>query len=391
MLTGSSNPRPRHYGRVRSGCTTCRARKVKCDEAKPICDNCTRLNRDCHYKMEIGKAHQTAPRPVLEAPSNLCQDVTYGHTPLRSAGLSRESSSHRLSSHGSSRSHGGKRDSCDRNAHHQDAGITQYSELPERTTSVLSPVKHDLPSSCVSRDIALTTTMDLLRARDDTSAPSVEFFIDHVECPGISPFDPVGWSLMKHRVADMSYLHREVRLAIVALSALCKAIHFRLSDQKALDSYHIAKDAANKYLRSSTNQSCVALIVMFLLSHFELLYSGAIVPFMKDQSTSFSNEMQLWMSDKGQHSELDSRLLVWLKIIFCTSLRGGGNSVVSHEIYQLIPYHETSARHIPFATNSPVDLTTQVYQLLSAPVFDFYFRLQISSGEIAMMTHYHRS
>lgn len=33
--------------RTKTGCWTCRERKVRCDEAKPICVNCTRLGLDC--------------------------------------------------------------------------------------------------------------------------------------------------------------------------------------------------------------------------------------------------------------------------------------------------------------------------------------------------------
>jgi hypothetical protein len=32
-----------------AGCFTCRARKVKCDLTRPICQTCTRLNLDCTY------------------------------------------------------------------------------------------------------------------------------------------------------------------------------------------------------------------------------------------------------------------------------------------------------------------------------------------------------
>ncbi|KAF7589186.1 hypothetical protein BBP40_004674 [Aspergillus hancockii] len=42
--TGRSGPRRR------TGCLTCRARKVRCDEAKPTCANCTRLRLQCIYK-----------------------------------------------------------------------------------------------------------------------------------------------------------------------------------------------------------------------------------------------------------------------------------------------------------------------------------------------------
>ncbi|KAL4921484.1 hypothetical protein BDW62DRAFT_219583 [Aspergillus aurantiobrunneus] len=35
--------------KVRTGCLVCKARRVKCDEAKPTCRNCVRSKRDCAY------------------------------------------------------------------------------------------------------------------------------------------------------------------------------------------------------------------------------------------------------------------------------------------------------------------------------------------------------
>lgn len=35
--------------KVRTGCSTCKARRVKCDEAKPICRRCDVGNRKCEY------------------------------------------------------------------------------------------------------------------------------------------------------------------------------------------------------------------------------------------------------------------------------------------------------------------------------------------------------
>jgi hypothetical protein len=36
-----------------TGCLTCRKRKVKCDEAKPVCSRCTRLQRQCVWSDEL--------------------------------------------------------------------------------------------------------------------------------------------------------------------------------------------------------------------------------------------------------------------------------------------------------------------------------------------------
>ncbi|KAK5957837.1 hypothetical protein OHC33_001026 [Knufia fluminis] len=38
------------HKKTRTGCVTCKARRVKCDEKKPICDRCSTLGRVCFYR-----------------------------------------------------------------------------------------------------------------------------------------------------------------------------------------------------------------------------------------------------------------------------------------------------------------------------------------------------
>ncbi|PYH83354.1 hypothetical protein BO82DRAFT_391017 [Aspergillus uvarum CBS 121591] len=40
---------PRKRKRVKTGCLTCRARKVKCDETHPVCNNCGNLDVECQW------------------------------------------------------------------------------------------------------------------------------------------------------------------------------------------------------------------------------------------------------------------------------------------------------------------------------------------------------
>ncbi|KAG7101382.1 putative transcriptional regulatory protein C15D4.02 like [Verticillium longisporum] len=48
-----------HGTKVRTGCLTCKKRKIKCDEAKPACARCTSTSRQCAgYEME----HQRSPQ-----------------------------------------------------------------------------------------------------------------------------------------------------------------------------------------------------------------------------------------------------------------------------------------------------------------------------------------
>ncbi|KAJ9654324.1 hypothetical protein H2198_006622 [Neophaeococcomyces mojaviensis] len=38
------------HKKTRTGCVTCKARRVKCDEKKPICDKCRALDKNCFYQ-----------------------------------------------------------------------------------------------------------------------------------------------------------------------------------------------------------------------------------------------------------------------------------------------------------------------------------------------------
>ncbi|KAK1634033.1 hypothetical protein BDP81DRAFT_463127 [Colletotrichum phormii] len=60
--------------RDRTGCVTCRTRRLKCDEKKPHCNNCTRLNLECgdllkrqHGRKRKEKAQTPAPKPAAQS------------------------------------------------------------------------------------------------------------------------------------------------------------------------------------------------------------------------------------------------------------------------------------------------------------------------------------
>lgn len=63
-------PRTRLPPRSRTGCWTCRTRKVKCDEGRPVCGQCSRLGHTCDYNPRLSFRDDT-PRIVERM-----QDVT---------------------------------------------------------------------------------------------------------------------------------------------------------------------------------------------------------------------------------------------------------------------------------------------------------------------------
>ncbi|GAB7333648.1 hypothetical protein MBLNU13_g05206t1 [Cladosporium sp. NU13] len=53
--------------RSRSGCRVCRAKKVRCDELRPICRRCARLDLDCDYTSVVRKKYTRRERRTNES------------------------------------------------------------------------------------------------------------------------------------------------------------------------------------------------------------------------------------------------------------------------------------------------------------------------------------
>ncbi|KAF9222571.1 hypothetical protein BS17DRAFT_802813 [Gyrodon lividus] len=50
------------YTRSKTGCLTCRVKKIKCDEAKPVCMRCTHGQRDCTWPEGVPTRKKPTPR-----------------------------------------------------------------------------------------------------------------------------------------------------------------------------------------------------------------------------------------------------------------------------------------------------------------------------------------
>lgn len=86
--------------RTKTGCLTCRKRRIKCDEGHPICRNCQKSKRECLgydpiFKQQPGPAQiQPAPSaaphqnsiPASAPPTSLPYQVPQGYAPAVSAG-----------------------------------------------------------------------------------------------------------------------------------------------------------------------------------------------------------------------------------------------------------------------------------------------------------------
>ncbi|KAF5531347.1 transcriptional regulatory moc3 [Fusarium napiforme] len=62
----ASKPRPRGRTKVKTGCATCRIRKIKCDEAKPFCEKCVKTGRKCDDYESVFRSFSSTPQPIAQ-------------------------------------------------------------------------------------------------------------------------------------------------------------------------------------------------------------------------------------------------------------------------------------------------------------------------------------
>ncbi|EXA33802.1 hypothetical protein FOVG_15102 [Fusarium oxysporum f. sp. pisi HDV247] len=389
-----------YRGRVRSGCLTCRARKVKCDEAKPVCNNCTRLQRQCTYK----------PRRVFRQTASADNSPPGQRSSFHFEGIPQASEAH------------------DINQSHSSPSLTDEYEL-QGTSRVLStertnqtpflyegrtnvdvtaclqkalqyrsavPIVNDnyerdeSPLNLISRDIELTTTLDILTLR--TQSPYMtELFLDTVECPGITPFDPINWKLAKQHIVHLGKSCLAISSGITAVATLCSGQVFALSTSESLSHYHSARKNAEELLEDDDKDFDLVLVAVFLLCMFELIHSGDIVPYLREPRLIFTQRLQAWTQTQSSRSELCIRIVTWLKILYSASFRGGAMGLLSVRVVSLLPNFTSPIPNLRPPVSQEPEISNHLYEVLSGPIFDFYCKLQTLSGEIAKLSLYHRS
>ncbi|KAJ6779758.1 hypothetical protein PWT90_06290 [Aphanocladium album] len=100
----NGQPRRRRWAsRARTGCLTCRARKVKCDEEKPVCRKCTSSGQECRGSQYSPSARSSPETTVIRTRQRA--PVTPPTTPPKSSKSSPPSKSTALQLFGSEQQH----------------------------------------------------------------------------------------------------------------------------------------------------------------------------------------------------------------------------------------------------------------------------------------------
>ena len=407
-MSSKGDQQTAYRGRVRSGCLTCRSRKVKCDERRPVCNNCTRLKRTCVYKPRQSRQRlnedQNPVVPLSASQSHRSGDDRKNEeeTPTPpicwslSNGLDTIITSDALTFSG-----GTTEQPWSPNQHpflspdNAKAKVTAQlgqtlQAQPTSATPRHNELGEDSPSALISRDIELTTTIDILAAGDISHQSSFSYFIDNLELPPITIYDCTNWADMKRYVVDLGASNSALSSAIIALTMLHKAVVYRLPFSKALSLYHSTKKAYTDIMEVESQEFEIILVTTFLLYLFEFIHYDTN-PILRVPHDGFLKGLKIWSESSLNRSLLSSRLILWMRLLHIITIRGGGRTLIAESVINLFPAHGTAMTDLPPLTNNPMDTSTYLFQLLSVPIFDVYCQLQAISAEIAGLSHYHRS
>lgn len=373
------NLNPTYRGRVRTGCLTCRSKRVKCTEEHPACKTCVRLRRDCVYEAPSPKARKVVPG--VRHRSRIVQ-AARALPPLRPLCTD--------SYEGETRS-----DDLHDVAVYPQQSLSHQDSLMPAVPSLRSPVVFDSSASpeaislLTSQDIHICTTIDWLSANDSFRALSFDYFLTDIDLPQITPVDPFEWRHVKEYICAKAKDHNELAAAITAVQLLWRAQMHALPISQAQTQRKTAEDMLESMLQNVRSDFEIAVLAMTVLSLF------CVVAFDEKQSVfSKFNDLLLRRFDlyksSSERSEKVTRVAAWLGIIQAAARRGGNKGIVSAELADAFANEVNYTSSLPAHHIDPVSPDSSL-EAAVATVFQLYYHLQQISLEITNLSHYHRS
>ena len=371
--------------RVRTGCLTCRSRKVKCDEARPFCYNCTRLNKACLYQSPLlsdfcaassrlaGQA-STLGRSQEEFDFGDCQE-TLGDD----------------ASNGASRHSGYNGDLL--------PGTEWFNanlELGEAPLDFVTGEWGDLfpaTSDCFHiPDASQERTPGsaaLLRDEISPAEPSsFSYFLSSVEPPFITPWDASNWDTIKVYACHLARSEPAVGAAVTAVEVLYEGLLDNEDTAAALSKYFVAKSAHLALLKGKTSDMEAILITTLLLCCFEVVAQHETVPSTLKQKDLLVDRLEQ-RETQQTWSPVSRRIICWLHLFHTKAMHLGGRGMLSPRLLELLPEQQPplSLFSLQQSQTPPID---PVASDLKESLFQFYCELQRISVKVSGLNRHHR-
>lgn len=388
-----------YRGRVRTGCLTCRTRKVKCDEKRPTCQQCTRLRKTCVYSTASKRVNLDAG----QADGQVRRDRLNNAPDASQPGIGRRyfQTHEQLSPTGDLSDPDlsvasevvGVDQSREDNLAMADAGPPSPNHVtPDRPDGVDSV---DTPQSSQSRfeqatqDIYVCTTMDLLAFSDTWTESLYSYFIEEVDCPLLTPFDGLNWRIVKTSIAQLAARDESVAEALVALQTIYRAQENRLPMAHPNSLYEAATATFESLSSSDGTEFETVLLIGFLLCLCMVTLPNNDACIFGGFQSGFVTRMENWLH-AGRHSHISLRICAWLRLLHAATRRSGSPGLLPEPLSNLLHSQITTIPNL-VVPQCPTHSADYYYNVISAPMFDFFVHTQKISNEVAALSHYNRS
>ncbi|QUC23452.1 uncharacterized protein UV8b_07693 [Ustilaginoidea virens] len=397
--TGVGTPSAtRKYMRSRSGCLTCKQRKVKCNEQHPKCSHCERLNMECIWAFP-----RRAPVPSTSPSADQLLRLQQFATPddslplawsetldpsfLPADGFDSMPLMRNLpwSEYNDDLSRGPLGDSLD----------YAISERPNRPTeevagggdsSVCSPQPH-----WTSRPKNKSSELD--------DGEFIRFFVDSLTLPLLEDVEArQKWSTVRHDVVGMARMSSMVRNAICAFSALLMARKGNVHVEDGIFYYQKASSALTSLAEpaslSYSHHREHALVVLFFLCYIDILETR-----MEAAHAHLKRAFNVFQgADKTTFSCTEKQFLLWIRLLDARAVSAGGEGLFLIDDNEAILTENSPACH-GCNTDSPethLDVVEDavedvLFQTLYHPGLVFFQKVQSFSGRISKIDPWHRS
>jgi hypothetical protein len=240
-----------------------------------------------------------------------------------------------------------------------------------------------------SKIIHLTLIMDKVAASEVPIQSSFSYFIKEVDMPFLSLFDHLNWTRVVNHIADLGIQETSVAKAILAVQALYRAQADRLPLSHALSLYQAALTNFETILGSNKVDFHTILIVAFLLCLFKLTLPNEDNSTFDELNEVFVTRLEAFFRG-GRQSPVPLRLCAWLQLLDTASKHGGSPSLLPKPVLDVLYNHITEVPSLS-AFDYDTHPENSLYDLISAPIFTFYLKLQKISNQVADVSHYRRS
>lgn len=396
----------RRKARTKDACSTCRRRKVRCDERRPKCGHCHRLGLDCQWQEGQGAASRGgSPRgnSALEPFSpTLGADVQH----IEGQDLGGHAITWDQNARDTSFNDGPHNSMIDLDlnqtfdyAAFMWNGTDLVGKQPNETVPLSAPLAGAAALPHPSLDDQATLSSDAM-TWPSPSAPLSE--TELLDLFGRTNAPPMlmhiearpRWSAMRAMLMSMASSSSMVRNAVLAYTSLqvqgnsqWKASyneHYDRAKTSLLDRLSNTADGAD----IPSRELALLLAVLFLLTYMDLVSNRSTYA----QELLSKAHMLVKSCNDEDLLALDRRLISWLRLLDGRAVSAGGDGLfLAESNHDSTALNYISPHDDDYAREDPDDVQEALLDALSSPGFAFFHKVQSFMGRISQIDPWHRS